>query len=134
MDPSGSSRGMLPACVVKMRSVLCCMAPSPAWAYASFLASEVTILRRYPRERRRAQRWPRCRRRYRRALAPEPEVRTPRAANVNANFGSARADALPFQRAADLIQDHRIVDRRRQCPRVAVGDLLHGAAQDLART
>src|SRR6516164_5931684 len=113
MDPSGSPRGMLPACVVKMRSVLCCMAFSPAWAYASFLASECTILRRCPCECSRALRSARSRVRYRRALS--------------------RADALPFQRAADLVQDHRIVDGCRHGPGIAVSDLLHGAAQDLAR-
>src|SRR5262245_16484714 len=41
--------------------------------------------------------------------------------------------ALPFQRAADLLEDGGIVDRRRHGPGLAVGDLLHGAAENLAR-
>ena len=46
---------------------------------------------------------------------------------------SRSAHALTLQRRSDLIENHRIVDRRRHGPGVAVGDLLHGPAQDLAR-
>src|SRR5262249_28212806 len=42
------------------------------------------------------------------------------------------ANALAFQRAADLVEDRRIVDGRWHGPALAVGDLLHGAAQDLS--
>ena len=42
------------------------------------------------------------------------------------------ADALAFERTADLVEDDRIVDRRRHGPTLAVGDLLHRAAQNLA--
>src|SRR2546430_3854999 len=43
-------------------------------------------------------------------------------------------DALALQRRADLLQDRRIIDRRRHGPGLAIGDLLHGAAQDFPRT
>src|SRR5690242_14400624 len=42
-------------------------------------------------------------------------------------------DAMLFHRPADLAEDRRIVDRRRHGPGLAVGDLLHGAAQDFPR-
>src|SRR5262245_11271301 len=50
-------------------------------------------------------------------------------------WGSARscAHTVVLQRAADLIEDRRVVDRRRHGPRLGIGDLLHRAAQDLAR-
>src|SRR5258707_11172276 len=38
-----------------------------------------------------------------------------------------------LQRGADLLEDHGIVDRRRHGPELAVGDFLHGAAQNLSR-
>src|SRR5581483_12081035 len=44
------------------------------------------------------------------------------------------AQAFSFQRPADLFKDRRVVDGRRHCPGLVVGDLLHGAAQDLAGT
>src|SRR3546814_1916544 len=37
------------------------------------------------------------------------------------------------QRVGDLLEDRRIVDGRRHRRILAIGDLLHGAAQDLAR-
>ena len=40
--------------------------------------------------------------------------------------------APPLQRRRDLVEDGRVVDGRRHRPGLAVGDLLHGAAQDLA--
>ena len=42
------------------------------------------------------------------------------------------AEPLALRRAADLVEDRRIVDRRRHRPGLAVGDLLHRAAQNLA--
>jgi hypothetical protein len=39
---------------------------------------------------------------------------------------------MPLQRTPDLIQNRRVIDRRRHLPVVAVGDLLDGAAQDFA--
>ena len=52
---------------------------------------------------------------------------------IDASVISSSAHALGLQRAADLVEDGGIVDRRRHGPGLAVGDLLHGAAQDLAR-
>src|SRR5262245_60887001 len=48
--------------------------------------------------------------------------------------GPLSAQTLALQRGADLVQDRGIVDRRRHGPGLAVGDLLHGAAQDFPRT
>jgi hypothetical protein len=39
---------------------------------------------------------------------------------------------MPLQRASDLVQNRRVVDGGRHSPRVAIGDLLDGAAQDFA--
>src|SRR5262249_57353066 len=41
--------------------------------------------------------------------------------------------AFAFKRCADLIEDDGIIDRSRDLPRIAVGDLLHPAAPDLSR-
>src|SRR5262245_40674428 len=48
-------------------------------------------------------------------------------------WGSARsrAHSVVLQRAADLVEDRRVVDRRRHAPRLGVGDLLHRAARVL---
>src|SRR5262249_59763599 len=48
--------------------------------------------------------------------------------------GPSSPQTLALERGADLLQDHRIVDRRRHGPGLGVGDLLHGAAQDFPRT
>src|ERR1700691_3779756 len=53
-------------------------------------------------------------------------------------FAGAGPPAPPLtdprlQRLLDLVQDLRILDRRRSYPWIAIGDLLHRAAQDLAR-
>src|SRR5215470_16868876 len=48
--------------------------------------------------------------------------------------GPSISQTLALQRSADLVQDQRIVNRRRHGPGLAVGDLLHGAAQDFPRT
>jgi hypothetical protein len=39
---------------------------------------------------------------------------------------------MPFQRAADLVEDGGIADGGRHGPGIAVGDLLDGTTQDLA--
>src|SRR6516225_9062467 len=49
-------------------------------------------------------------------------------------IGPSSSQTLALQRGADLLQDRGIVDRRRHGPGLAVGDLLHGAAQDFPRT
>src|SRR5580704_6656547 len=59
-------------------------------------------------------------------------------ANINDNAAATipnclSADPLALQRPADLIQNHRIIDRRRHLPRIAVGNLLDRPAQNLAR-
>ncbi len=41
-------------------------------------------------------------------------------------------DPLPPQRSRDLIQNRRVINRRRHGPFVVVGDLLHRAAQDFS--
>src|SRR5256714_10801317 len=41
--------------------------------------------------------------------------------------------AFALQHGADLLEDRGIVDRRRHGPGLAVGDFLHGAAQNLSR-
>src|SRR5262245_23994625 len=46
--------------------------------------------------------------------------------------GSA-ANPFALERSTDLVEDCWIVDRRRHGPRLAVGDLLDGAAQNLSR-
>ena len=79
--------------------------------------------------------------RLRRAMASEPGIH-----NHHREYGfrialtRVRNDALGhiptpllFQSRADLIENRRIVDRRRHGPGLAVGDLLDGAAQDFAR-
>src|SRR5262249_24241973 len=43
------------------------------------------------------------------------------------------ADPASFQLRTDLVEDRRIIDGRRHIPGLPVGDLLHRAAQDLAR-
>src|ERR1700730_12420633 len=45
---------------------------------------------------------------------------------------SSHAHALGLQYGADLVEDRGIIDGRRHGPCLAVGDLLHGAAEDLA--
>src|SRR5262245_20326159 len=47
-------------------------------------------------------------------------------------YGLESPPAL-LHRTADLVQNRRVVDRRRHGPGLAVGHLLDGAAQDLAR-
>src|SRR5262249_19387902 len=42
----------------------------------------------------------------------------------------SRTHAVVLQRTADLVEDRRVVDRRRHAPRLGIGDLLHRAAQD----
>src|SRR5579885_2277510 len=66
--------------------------------------------------------------------APAPGFRF----SGNVHTGASMAVRLPpytlaLQRAADLVQNRRVVDGGRHGPGLAVGDLLDGAAQDLAR-
>src|SRR6516225_4931330 len=58
------------------------------------------------------------------ARAEETRRRSPSTRSSNSLF---------FQRPADFIQDRGVIDRRRHRPNLAVGDLFHGTAQDLAR-
>src|SRR5499433_1393501 len=55
-------------------------------------------------------------------------------AQVISPAGPLSTQTLALQRGADLLENQRIVDRRRHGPGLAVGDLLHGAAQDFSRT
>src|SRR5262245_8883702 len=55
-------------------------------------------------------------------------------AHVISAAGPLSPQTLALQRGADLFENQRIVDRRRHGPGLTVGDLLHGAAQDLPRT
>src|SRR4029450_6843069 len=48
--------------------------------------------------------------------------------------GGFDAPPVTLQRAAYLIQNRRIVDRRWNCPRIAVSNFLDRAAQDFSRT
>src|SRR5207253_8687664 len=48
-------------------------------------------------------------------------------------FAGGSLQTLLLQRGADLLQDRGIVDSRRHSPGLAVGDLLHSAAQDFSR-
>src|SRR5262245_24445199 len=47
--------------------------------------------------------------------------------------GVLDARSVTLQRAADLIQNRRIVDRRRHRPRIAVCNFLDRAAEDFSR-
>src|SRR5262249_43575272 len=49
-------------------------------------------------------------------------------------FAGVILQTLSLQSGADLLQDRGIVDGRGHSPRLAVGDLLHGTAQDFSRT
>src|SRR6516225_8432481 len=55
-------------------------------------------------------------------------------AHVISLVGPLSTQTLALQRGADLLENQRIVDRRRHGPGLAVGDLLHGAAQDFSLT
>src|SRR5262245_25621976 len=48
--------------------------------------------------------------------------------------GGLDAHSVTLQRAADLIQNRRIVNRRRHRPRIAVCNFLDRAAEDFSRT
>src|SRR5579883_1326229 len=73
-----------------------------------------------------------------RPMAPVPTTPTTRSGRLTSNvirvfLLSALRHAGTHQAALDVVEGAGIVDRRRHLPRLAVGDLLHGAAQDLAR-
>src|SRR5579871_1540541 len=59
---------------------------------------------------------------------------TPRAARLMSasKRPGSHADAVLLERGRDLVEGCRIVDGGGQVPGIAVGDLFHGAAQDLA--
>src|SRR6266480_6955696 len=62
-----------------------------------------------------------------------PRIARARCARSMRAYQLPRRQSVALQRDPDLVEDGWIVDRRRQVPVIAVGDLLHGAAQDLAR-
>src|SRR5215831_12777754 len=70
---------------------------------------------------------------------PSWRARHPRVHDSSGVCHSGRRLVGPLQQAtrahrvADLVEDRWIVDGGRQLPRLAVGDLAHGATQDLAR-
>src|SRR5262249_28926928 len=70
-------------------------------------------------------------------LSPQDDAATQDTTGLKNDVGDAHAlngHALGLHRAADLIEDHRIVDGRGHGRLIAVGDLLDRAAQDFSRT
>src|SRR5262245_35172780 len=73
-----------------------------------------------------------------RPMAPVPTTPTARSERLMSRVMDPPPLSLAcvtgrLEPAGDLVDRRRIVDRGRHLPGLAVGDLLHGAAQDLAR-
>src|SRR4029453_150409 len=62
-----------------------------------------------------------------------PPPRGERARKAPAPALASCSETLVLQCGTDLLENQRIIDRGRHGPGLAVGDLLHGAAQDFPR-